>query len=105
MKSQINSEVTQAAEMFSKLPVEVQDEILSLMRLLVAQNKNQKVEDTKMETKWFVMYNPVKGYIAARKKNVSSITSDSLEFSGKYSDDKAIVQKLVDILNEESEEK
>ena len=53
-----------------------------------------------MKNEWFVMYNPVKGYIAARKVNGSSIIPDSLEFRGKYSDDKTPVQKLVDILNE-----
>ena len=39
MEVQINSEITQTSEMFSKLPVEAQDEILSLMRSLVAKNK------------------------------------------------------------------
>ena len=49
MKAQINSEVTQTAEMFSKLPVEAQDEILSLMRSLVAQNKKNIKNNNKTE--------------------------------------------------------
>lgn len=40
MKAQSNLEVTQTAEMFSKLSVEAQKEILSLMRSLIAQNEN-----------------------------------------------------------------
>ena len=55
-----------------------------------------------MKNEWFVMYNPVKGYIAARKVDGSSEIPDSLEFRGKYSDDKTLVQKLVDILNEDT---
>ena len=49
MESQINSEVNQTAEMFSKLSVEAQDEILSLMRSLVAQNKKNIASNNKPE--------------------------------------------------------
>lgn len=54
-----------------------------------------------MKSAWYVMHNPMGGYIAARKRNVAEIThSGNLEYSGNYSDNREEIAELVNKLNE-----
>lgn len=54
-----------------------------------------------MKSEWYVLFNPMAGYIAARTRDVSKpVHSGNLEYSGEYSEDKKMVQELVDKLNE-----
>lgn len=58
-----------------------------------------------MKGKWFVMNNPMAGYIAARVKNKDEIVhSGNLELYGNYSDSKATVQAVVNKLNDREAE-
>lgn len=51
-------------------------------------------------SKWFVSYNPMCGYIAARKRIENEpIHSGNVEFNGEYCKDKKEVMALVDRLN------
>ena len=53
-----------------------------------------------MKSDWYVMHNPMGGYIAARVRDTSEVVhSGNLEFSGEYSGDKSKVEKLVEELN------
>lgn len=55
-----------------------------------------------MKGKWFVQYNPMAGYIVARRRNTEEIMhGGNLEYYGKYSDDKAALQETADKLNSE----
>ena len=55
-----------------------------------------------MTGKWFVLNNPMAGYIVARLRNTAEImNSGNLEYYGKYSDDKAELQETADKLNSE----
>ena len=53
-----------------------------------------------MKGKWFVMKNPMAGYIVARMKDLNEIMhSGNLEYHGEYSDDKEKCQIVADELN------
>ena len=57
-----------------------------------------------MKGKWYVMKNPMAGYIVARVQDTSKIVhSGNLEYFGEYSADKAGRQAVADRLNEEAE--
>ena len=54
-----------------------------------------------MKSAWYVMYNPMGGYIAARTRDVTQIVhSGNLEYSGNYSENKQEIAELVKKLNE-----
>ena len=53
-----------------------------------------------MNKEWFVMKNPMAGYIVARVKNPNEVVhSGNLEYYGNYMDDKAECQRIADELN------
>lgn len=55
-----------------------------------------------MKGKWYVMKNPMAGYIVVRVKDTSkTVHSGNLEYYGEYGDNKAEKQKLANKLNEE----
>jgi len=53
-----------------------------------------------MKGKWYVLNNPVAGYIVARVKDTSKVVhSGNLEYHGEYSDNKSECQRMADELN------
>lgn len=53
-----------------------------------------------MKSEWYVMYNPMGGYIVARVKDTSEVVhSGNLEFYGEYGDNKSEKKKIADELN------
>ena len=51
-------------------------------------------------SEWYVLYNPMAGYIAARVRDTTkTVHSGNLELFGNYSEDKAVIQRRVDELN------
>ena len=57
-----------------------------------------------MKGKWFVMKNPMAGYIVARMKDLNeTMHSGNLEYHGEYSDDKEKCQIIADELNGKEE--
>lgn len=57
-----------------------------------------------MKGKWFVMSNPMAGYIVARVRDTSKVVhSGNLEYHGEYNEDKAECQRIADELNKKGE--
>ena len=53
-----------------------------------------------MKSEWYVMNNPMAGYIVARVKDTSKVVhSGNLELYGEYGDNKSEKQKIADELN------
>ena len=58
-----------------------------------------------MAGEWFVMNNPMAGYIVARVRDTSKVVhSGNLEYHGEYTDDKEECQRIVDELNKKEGE-
>ena len=54
-----------------------------------------------MKGKWFVMHNPIAGYIVARVLDIRKVVhSGNLEYYGSYTPDEEACQKIADELNQ-----